>query len=356
MEDDYPYAKPFTDRHGHERWRFRRNGKDKYLPGSPGTAEFDEAYNAAVEGRIPRKATVRKHPSSALPQTFRAAWNLVLKSPEWRALDDATVSKNTKLAIEFLDLKVSPDHPDMWGDMKVADFRRRHMRSILADFSETPHKAKHLLTTIRKMFSEALDEDWIEHDPTQKLKWRPAYEGWRAWTMPERKKFEARWAIGSVPRAAYALALWTGCRRSEVATQLWSDVDFEASRITVRQIKGDGKILRLLMLPMLAEALQGIPRRADTVLSTEYGKAFSEKSLTGMMAHWTRLAGMKPGCTFHGLRKTLGKYLAEEGATAKQAAGILGHDDLDHVELYSREADQERLAVDGLNLLIRRYG
>lgn len=353
--DDYPYAKPFTDRHGHTRWRFRRNGKDKYLPGFPGSPEFEEAYQAAIEGRVPRKAKVHRLPSSALPGTFRAAWRLVLKGPEWKGLDVATIDKNTRLANEFLDLKVDPDFPDVWGDMKVCDLRRRHIRSILADFSETPHKAKHLLTTIRKMIGEALDEDWIEHDPTHKLKWRPTYGGWRAWTMSERKKFEARWPNGTMPRAAYALALWAGNRRSDVASQKWEDVDFEVRRITVRQIKG-GKKLRLLMLPMLERALVDLPRRAETVITTEYGKPFSEKSLTGMMAHWTKQAEMGEGCTFHGLRKTLGKYLAEEGATSKQAAGILGHDDLDHVELYSKEADQERLAVAGLELLMSRYG
>lgn len=354
--EEYPFAKPFTDRHGHTRWRFRHKGKDKYLPGEPGAPEFQEAYTAAVEGRAPRKAQVRRLPTSATPKSFRAAWRLVEKSPEWKALDPATTGKNARLAHEFLDLRIDPESPDCWGDIPVSDFRRRHARLILSDFAETPHKAKHMLTAIRKMIGEALDHDWIEHDPTHKLKWRPAYGGWRAWTIAERNQFESRWPVGSMPRAAYALALWTGARRSEVAAQIWSDVDFDESRITVRQIKGDGKVLRLLMLPMLRAAIEGVPRRADTVLSTEYGEPFSEKSLTGMMAHWTKLAGMGPGCTFHGLRKTLGKYLAEEGATAKQAAGILGHDDLDHVELYSREAEQERLAVSGMERLIRRFG
>ncbi len=353
--EEHPFARPFTDRHGHQRWRFRRNGKDKYLPGQPGEPVFEEAYRAAVEGREPRKAKVRILPTAALPQSFDAAWRLVLKSPEWRGFDAATVKKNERLAREFLEMKVAPDFPDRWGSMKVADLRRRHVRAILADFADTPHKAKHLLTTIRKMIGEALDQDWIEHDPTHRLKWRPAYGGWRAWTLEERRQFEARWPYGTMPRAAYALALWAGNRRGDVAAQLWSDVDLDARRITVRQIKG-GKVLRLLMLPMLADALRDLPRRADTVLSTEYGKPFSEKSLTGMMAHWTKQAGLGPGCTFHGLRKTLGKYLAEEGATAKQSAGILGHDDLDHVELYSREAEQERLAVDGLERLVKRYG
>lgn len=336
-------------------------GKDRYLPGEPGSAEFHEAYLAAAEGREVRKAQIVRLPRAAGPESFRAAWRLVEKSPEWKALDTATIHKNTHLAHEFLDLRVDAAKPDTWGEMKVSDLRRRHIRSILADFSETPHKAKHLLTTIRKMLGEALDQDWIEHDPTHRLKYRPEYGGWRAWTLGERALFEKRWAYGTMPRAAYALALWTGARRGEVANQLWSDVDFDAQRVTVRQVKGSGKVLRLLMLPMLAEALQGLPRKAGTVLTTEYGNPFSEKSLTGMMAHWTELAGLgqngePSGCTFHGLRKTLGKYLAEEGATAKQSAGILGHDDLDHVELYSREAEQERLAVDGMERLRKRYG
>src|SRR5690606_9705666 len=106
---------------------------------------------------------------------------------------------------------------------------------------------------------------------------------------------------------AYALALWAGNRRSDVATQLWTDVDFGAERITVRQVK-TGKVLRLLLLPSLRDALIDLPRRTETVISNAYGQPFSEKSLTGMMAHWTKMAGLGSGCTFHGLRKTLGKY------------------------------------------------
>lgn len=353
---EYPYARPFTDRHGHTRWRFRFKGRDKYLPGEPGTPDFHEAYIAAVEGRAPRKATVLRLPRSTIPESFRAAWRLVEASPEWKKLDSATHSKNTALAKQFLDMRVTPEAPDMWGDMRVVDLRRRHVRAILANLSATPHKGKHLLTTIRKMIGEALDQDWIEHDPTHKLKWRPEYEGWKAWSFEARDRFEKRWPLGTMPRAAYALALWAGERRGELAGQLWRDVDFQKRRITVRQVKGDGKVLRLLLLPMLADALRDLPRRNETVLTTEYGNSFSEKSLTGMMAHWTKLAGIEPGNTLHGLRKTLGKYLAEDGATAKQSASILGHDDLDHVELYSREAEQERMAVDGLSKLEKRFG
>ncbi len=352
--EDYPYVTAAPDRHGTIRYRFRRGKKNFYLPKEPRHPEFEEAYLAAIEGREPRKAVIIHHPGRMVPRSFADGWRLAQKSAEWKGLDPATKLKNERLMKEFLELRVDPESPDLWAEMLISDLKRWHVRAILAHFSDTPHKAKHLLTAIRRPIAEALDQDWIEHDPTVRMKWRPKYAGWRAWTMRERAAYEKHWPVGSMPRAAYALALWTGNRRSDVATQLWSDVDFNADRITVRQVKG-GKVLRLLLLPMLRDALAPLPRRAETVITTEYGKPFSDKSLTGMMAHWTHLAGLDAGCTFHGLRKTLGKYLAEDGATSKQAGGILGHDDLDHVELYSREAEQERLAVDGMSLLLKRF-
>jgi integrase len=58
------------------------------------------------------------------------------------------------------------------------------------------------------------------------------------------------------------------------------------------------------------------------------------------MRDWTKAAGMPPGYTLHGLRKTLGKALAEHGATTRQMMDVLGHDNIAHAELYSRDADQ----------------
>tara|TARA_R110002020_G_scaffold198564_2_gene399721 strand:+ start:2193 stop:2363 length:171 start_codon:yes stop_codon:yes gene_type:complete len=49
---------------------------------------------------------------------------------------------------------------------------------------------------------------------------------------------------------------------------------------------------------------------------------------------------MPKGCTIHGLRKTLGKTLAEAGASTRQLMETLGHDDIQHAELYSRAAER----------------
>jgi integrase len=71
------------------------------------------------------------------------------------------------------------------------------------------------------------------------------------------------------------------------------------------------------------------------------------------MAHWTAKAGVPKGCTLHGLRKSLGKLLAEGGASTRQLMDVLGHDDIEHAELYSREASQEILARDAMSKVTR---
>ncbi|HKU04905.1 MAG TPA: hypothetical protein VJR30_02450 [Bradyrhizobium sp.] len=69
---------------------------------------------------------------------------------------------------------------------------------------------------------------------------------------------------------------------------------------------------------------------------------------TVRMRHCMKAA---PGHTLHGLRKTLGKALAEQ-STTRQLMGVLGHDNTEPAELYSREAEQVRLAAAAMEKLM----
>lgn len=362
MTEGRPYLSSFKDRHGTVRWRFRRGGKTISLLGQPGEPDFEQAYDNALNGRAQTKRKVIQHPNAALPGTLGAAWNRVQDSADWKAYDQATRDKNLSLATMFLESRLADDNPYLWKNVPVRDLKRRHLKEIISKYSATPHKAKHLLTAIRKMIYVALDEEWIEVDPSYKLNWRPDYVGWKAWTAEAMQKFEKRWEIGTTPRLVYAIALWLGNRREDVATLRWDQrttktvhMDGEARVVDgfrITQGKG-GKELFLPITPMMADILDAAPRTGATVLVTAYGKPFSPKSLTGRMGDWTKSAGIGPGYTLHGLRKTLGKMLAEGGASTRQIMDTLGHDDIAHAELYSREAEQARLATDGMDRVVR---
>lgn len=51
--------------------------------------------------------------------------------------------------------------------------------------------------------------------------------------------------------------------------------------------------------------------------------------------------------------KSLGVFLSESDATTRQLMKALGHDDIEHDELYSREASQVRLAVAGMDKVVK---
>lgn len=350
---DYPHASSYRDRHGKDRWRFRRAGREVQLPQAPGSPQFDAAYTAALEGRAkPQPAAVVRFPKQAAPKSLKAAW-LILKAhdPEWQALGPDITQAQTRIAERFLSTPLVEGEPLVFGEVALEDLKRRHVKALLADRSDTPHAAAHLLRVIRKLVGVGLDQEWIEQDPTYRVKYNPAYKGWKAWPDDMLDRFEARWPIGSTPRLVYSLALYFGHRRSDVTKVRPQDL-LVASHNVIQQ--KTGKALVLPIHPNLAEVLAAIddlPAR-EFVAMTAWGKPFSAKGLTVRMRQWTKAAGLPPGYTLHGLRKTLGKALAEHEATTRQLMGMLGHDNIAHAELYSRDAEQARLAVSAMDKLM----
>jgi integrase len=322
------------------------------MKGQPGEPAFEAAYEALIHTGRPREAEVVHLPEATVPRSFRAAWRIAQRDPGWLTNTAETRARHKVIVETFLAAKVSPEGDLVWGDALVEDLRRRHVKAILAERAATPHLARHLLARLRQMIVVALDEEWIEADPTHKVSWRPGYKGWRAWTSDELAAFEAKWPVGTTARLVYAIALWQGHRRGDIATLKPGDIAGDLTRM--RQQKGD-KAMTLPIVASLREVLDATDMTKETILTTTYGKPFSAKSLTGHMAVWTKKAGLPPGCTIHGLRKTLGKLIAEGGGSTRALMGALGHDDINHAELYSREAEQALLARQGIEAAERAF-
>lgn len=121
-------------------------------------------------------------------------------------------------------------------------------------------------------------------------------------------KFETRWPVGTTPRLVYSLALWLGNRRGDVAGLRW---DQRCSKIV--HIDGEAKEIDGFMI--------------------QQGKTGKQLFLP--------------------ITPILAEMLAEGGASTRQIMDTLGHDDIAHAELYTREAEQARLATDGMSRVVR---
>lgn len=373
IKEKYPGITLFVDHRGTTRWRYRsKTIRGKLMPGNPGDEEFEKEHKLLVEGE-PKKAEVVELPDAALPQTFRSAWKAITSTQDWADLDPATKSKQSRNAKEFLDLPIVPGKEGTWGDVPVADMDDDDLEKIKLRLSvdskgkPTPSKPWHVKVVLKKIFFYARKRKWRQDDPTDLVKWKRGgaknggYVGWKPWPWELRQQFEARHPIGSAARTCYALALFIGNRRGDVARLRWSDlklVPFEDEWIYVfdyiqnKKVQNDDDMRQIRPLSrMLSEALEPLPRDKEFVLLNGYGVPFSEKSLTGMMAHWTHQAGMPKGYTLHGLRKSYGGDLAEAGASEMQQKDMLGHTTLDEVVNYAKGASKLRLTVEGTRRL-----
>ena len=208
--------------------------------------------------------------------------------------------------------------------------------------STTPAAANNLLKKLRVLIRFTRKTGYRSDDPTELVdRFREGTH--HTWTDAELAQFEARWPVGSRQRTAYALAIFTGQRRSDLVSMGWSDYDARTGSIAVTQIKTGAK----LSIPAhrdLKAALEAWPRRHVTILATEGGRGTSVAGFGNFMADAIAAAGLPDRCVLHGLRKAASRRLAEAGCTVNQIAAITGHKSLKEVERYTAAADQKTLA------------
>jgi integrase len=81
-----------------------------------------------------------------------------------------------------------------------------------------------------------------------------------------------------------------------------------------------------------------------SLLTTLQGKAFDAVYFGAWFADAIGAAGLPDECVLHGLRKTAARKLADAGCSEKQIQAVTGHTTSRMVALYTRGANQRKLA------------
>ena len=182
----------------------------------------------------------------------------------------------------------------------------------------------------------------MRNDPTFGIRIKmPKSDGHHTWTEDEIAQFEARWRIGSKPRLALALGLYTAQRRGDVVHIGRQHI--RGGVLTLRQQK-TGAVLTIPVHPDLAAIIAATPVGHLTLLTTRTGKSYAANDFSVQFRTWCDAAELPGHCVFHGLRKSALTRLADAGCTAHEIAAISGHKTLMEVERYTKAADQVRLA------------
>lgn len=167
----------------------------------------------------------------------------------------------------------------------------------------------------------------------------------RAWSQPE---LDA--ALSAAPaELRTAVLLGVFFRQGDVLRLTWNCYDGNA--IELRQGKTGATVWVPCPLELKA-ALDATKRQSPTIVLGKRGRPFTA---SGFRARFFKVirdlakgGAVAPGLTFHGLRHSAGKLLADAGCDTSIIASILGHASEKMAAHYSKEADQRRRAVIGI--------
>ena len=140
----------------------------------------------------------------------------------------------------------------------------------------------------------------------------------------------------SCPATAIAIArLWalTGCRRTEIASLKWAEVDLDRGLLILDDSK-TGKSIRLLSLAAMA-ILRAIER--DEESEFVFPAASGESHYQGTKRIWEKAkkaAGL-PDITPHTLRHTIGSTAVSNGEALALTGAILGHANARSTAIYA---------------------
>ena len=313
----------------------RLNGRSIRLHEKPGTEGFLLEYQCALTAAGGAKPQSLKAPQGTLAWLCRQYF----ASRAFEAL--AKSSRNVRRRVLEA---ICAEH----GSKPYARMEPRHVRALL-DEKRGAESANGVLKALRGLFAWAMTEEIVNSNPAKSVpKVRYKSDGFHTWTIDEVRQFEATHGLGTKPRLALALLLYTGARRGDVV--LLGRQMVREGWLTFKATK-TGVVVSIPVVPELQAALDLTPKDNMTFLVTAYGKPFTAAGFGMRFRGWCDQAGLEH-CSAHGLRKAGATIAAERGASEAQLNAIFGWaENSNESRRYTRAARQKVLASSATELL-----
>lgn len=342
------YVTRFVDRHGKERFRFRRKGyPSRYFTAALGTEEFRQQYAAfnstdAIAADLADR-TLARHAPGSIGDLFAR----YVAVPDRLGPTKTTQDRVRSILERFVDGREDrPVAAVTFEHLDAIIAKRRVKRKVEKGYEGGIEAARKLRKELVRLFAFAVKLKFIATNPVleaERIKVAPAERsgGFHTWTEDEIARFRAHHALGTKPRLAMELMLWTDQRKVDsihLGPQHIRDGRFE-----IRQTK-TGKMLRITIAPQLRRAIDAMPRSdALCFLVTAYGRPFTVKGFGGWFRQQCDAAGLVK-CTAHGLRKATMRRMAELNMGNQTMKAMSGHSRDEEVARYTAEANQQSMA------------
>ena len=254
------YTRAWVDkRDSRAYYYFRRRGFPRVrLPGLPWSPSFMAAYEAAMNG--PRTAIGA---GRIKPGSVAAAVTEYFDSQQFFTSKSAGTQR--------MRLGILERFRAAYGDRPFALLPPEWIEALLD--SKPPHAARSWLVTLRSLCEFWVKRRYLRTNPTADIKLASIdSDGFHCWTEEEIAQFERYHPVGTKPRLALALLLYTAQRRSDVVRMGRQHIRNGA--LTVKQQKTGTGLPPIPVHPHLQAVLDATPSEHLTFLVTATGKPY----------------------------------------------------------------------------------
>jgi len=202
--------------------------------------------------------------------------------------------------------------------------------------------ANRYLALLKKMFSLAIDEGYLETNPAAKIKKSSEKDLLKERVLTEDEEVRLKSASYPVLRSIINVAVHTGMRLQEILSLRWTQVNFAEMMITAERTKS-GKPRTIPLNAALYDELLSL-RSLDGRSPYVFPNPKTGKPLTTVKTAFgaaCRRAGIS-GLRFHDLRHTFGSRLVERGADIETVRSLLGHASIVVTQRYVHSTDERR--------------
>ena len=243
---------------------------------------------------------------------------------------------------------------------RLTALRRADFVALHAELGQrAPYAANRLISLIRKAFNLAMVWELYQGE-------NPII-GIERFPEKKRERFVQPLELPAVLQAIseepnpyfqgfFLLALLTGARKTEILTMKWEEVDFEQNVWRLPETKA-GRTHTLPLPKPVIKILQRLPKIYDNPYV--FPGKHEGRHLVNVTKAWIQIrkrAGVSD-VRIHDLRRTLGSWLAGEGASLPLIGKALNHTNVSTTQVYARmDVEPVRRALDANATKMLRIG
>jgi integrase len=318
-----PFVFRERTRHGRQVFYFRRGkGTRTRLP-DLGAPDFEEAYQAALQGKARHREREAGGTLAWLVARYKQSAHFASLKGSTRKRRDAIMQAIVKSA----------------GDVPYRSISRK---DIVAGLDRrTASSGIQFLIAMTQLYKWAQSVELVTINPCDGVK-RPQFrsEGHHVWNVDEVGRFREKWQVGTRERLACDLLLFTGLRRSDVFRIGRQHV---AGNVLSLRTEKTGKPVHIPIWQELRQSIDATPTGDFVFLINSHGKPFNSANSFGIWFGAACKAAGVPGRA-HGLRKAGATIAADSGASAHELMAMFGWTRLSMAETYTKQANERRLS------------